>query len=193
MDLHKYSSTLPALFLLTLSLSADPVMVAQWQWTDPAGTLHEYNAYSFSCRSWEMSNDEVIGAWHLATITSTEEQTALIAGMCEVGGEYWLGGCQANRGAGAADNWAWVTGEEWNYKNWAPGEPNDAYGSNSEQHAAIWSKWGATEWLWNDEGYLPNVKGYIAERTQPVPEPGQLPLFAAGLLGIMFLARKRVV
>ncbi|MBN1576930.1 MAG: hypothetical protein JW913_10275 [Chitinispirillaceae bacterium] len=193
MTRDKLSSIAVLSLLLAFSLSADPLLLADWKWTDPDGAFHEYGVYRFPDQSWNLSNDKVDEGWYLATITSAEEQKALICGLRGIRGEYWLGGCQANRGAGPADNWAWVTGEEWSYNHWAPGEPNDAYGSNSEQHLAVWSMWGKGNngWLWNDEGRLPNINGYIAEKSHAVPEPESVSLFAAGSLALLCAVRKR--
>lgn len=187
------SSTPLLLILFAARLFASPVLLSEWEWNDPSGVYHEFQAFSFAGQSWERSTEQLsTTGWHLATISSTAEQQALIAGLEGFSGEYWLGGHQSPRQAGPEDDWTWITGETWDYRNWAPGEPNDAYGQNSEQHIAVWSRWSSSDWLWNDEGYLPNISGYIAERTSAsVPEPGQLPLFAAGLLGIACMIRRR--
>ena len=52
-----------------------------------------------------------------------------------------------------------MTGESWDYTNWATGEPNDAYGPGSEQHLLGWDG----GWTWNDEGNLNSVTGYVVE------------------------------
>ncbi len=191
MSSNKVSSIVTITMLLTFSLFADPLWLADWNWTDASGALHEYGVFDFPNRSWDLSRNQVDDGWYLATITSAGEQAALVAGLRGIEGEYWLGGYQVNRGTDPADNWAWIIDEEWNYRNWAPGEPNDAYGSNSEQHLAAWSLWGTSEWLWNDEGYLPNINGYIAERIQSVPEPATVSLCAIGLLALFSTGRKK--
>jgi hypothetical protein len=186
------SSALTVLLFCVASTIAKPVLLAEWQWTDPTGLLHEFNAFGYFHRSWENAAAQVSDNWNLATITSREEQEALICGLQGLRGEFWLGGYQSNRHAGPADDWAWVTGETWNYRNWAPGEPNDYFGCATEQHLAVSSAWGTSQWLWNDEGYLPNIRGFVAERTtESVPEPGQLPLFAVGLIAIASMIRKK--
>ncbi len=186
------TSTPLLLILFAAQLFAGPVLLSEWEWNDPSGIYHEFQVFSFAGQSWEQSTEQLSTGWHLATITSPAEQQALVAGLEEFSGEYWLGGHQSPRQVGPEDDWAWLTGETWDYHNWAPGEPNDAYGQSSEQHIAVWSRWNHSDWLWNDEGYLPNISGYIAERTTTsVPEPGQLPLFAAGLVGIACMIRRR--
>ena len=180
------------LLLLAVKLFADPVLLSHWEWNDPSDVSHEFQVFGFAGKSWEQAAGRLSTGWHLATINSAAEQQALVAGLQGLSGEYWLGGYQSPRQAGPEEDWAWETGESWNYHNWAPGEPNDAYGQSSEQHIAVWSRWSSSDWLWNDEGYLPNISGYIAERTAAsVPEPGPLPLFAAGLVGIACMIRRR--
>jgi len=70
--------------------------------------------------SWTAARDycKSIGG-HLVTITSSEEQEAVY--NLVTGGNktlYWIGGTQID------GNWVWVTGEQWEYTNWAPGETN---------------------------------------------------------------------
>ncbi len=38
----------------------------------------------------------------------------------------WYGGFQPPGVTPPNSGWEWVTGEPWDYTNWAPGEPNDA-------------------------------------------------------------------
>jgi len=180
---------LPLLF--TFSLSADPLLIAQWNWTDQDGAFHEYGAYNFEAQSWEASRDQVHDDWYLATITSRGEQESLIARLNGLSGEYWLGGSQANSATAPSDDWSWVTGEAWDYTHWAPGEANDYSGPGSEQYLAVWSEYAEDAWQWNDEGCLSNISGFIAERTNSVPEPGKLSLFALGWLAILGMVRRK--
>jgi hypothetical protein len=115
----------------------------------------------------------------------------LVNGLQGIRGEYWLGGSQAAATGNPEDDWTWTTGEAWEYTNWAPGEPNDAHGSGSEQHVAVWSMWGSDNWLWNDEGYLPNITGFIAERSHSVPEPAPVLLLAISLTAVFGFTYKR--
>ena len=186
------SSPLIILLFSFAAAFADPVLLSSWEWNDPEGILHEFQAFSFSRQSWGAANRQLTEGWHLATITSPEEQEALITGLEKRAGEFGLGGYQSGLQIDPENDWAWVTGESWNYKNWAPGEPNDAHGCASEQYIAVSSSWRKSKWLWNDEGYLPNINGYIAERTtSSVPEPGQLTLLAAGLAATVLMLRRK--
>lgn len=173
---------------------ADPVLVAEWNWTDDNGAVHEYGVFNYADASWNDASAQVADGWHLATVTSKEEQESMIIGLDGLRGEFWLGAFQVNRKCKQRNplkDWQWVTGETWNYNNWAPGEPNDFYGKNSEQHLATWSLWGTENWLWNDEGCTGNIAGFVVERSQPVPEPGLLTILAMGLASVALMPRRR--
>ena len=152
--------------------------------------------------SWDDAKDwvsDTMGAgYHLATITSREEQRTLQKLLRGLRGEFWLGGYQDG-----ADRWHWVTDERWRFTNWAKGEPNDYYGHDSEQHLAIWSKYGKNAWKWNDEGNNRNISGFIVERgIKPhngdvvTPIPGAAWLMGSGmavLAGLRFAKKRRLL
>jgi len=180
MNLKKLSS-IPAIPLLfTLSLSADPILVTQWNRTDSYGVQHEYSACNFQDHSWEASNDQGKKNRYPATGTSSEEQNSLIGGLKGLISEYWWGSSQTRSGTDPSDSWSWVTGGT-----------NDAYGPASKQNLAAWSKWGAEKELWNNEGYLPSIAGFMAKRSDSVPESGKLSLFAVGWLAILSMVRRK--
>ncbi|MEA3510913.1 MAG: lectin-like protein, partial [Actinomycetota bacterium] len=87
---------------------------------------------------------------HLATITSAEEQAVLTGLMAPLTENAWIGGYQEPDELGTNANWKWVTGEDWGYKSWAGGEPNDnpwgTQTNGSEQHLEAYQGSG----LWND-------------------------------------------
>lgn len=173
------------------TLSASMISLNEWNWTDLNGGTHEYKVMLSKGISWENAFGSLEDDWHLATITSEDEQHSVISGLSGLAGEYWLGGFQSEKGDDPENNWEWTTGETWDYTHWAPGEPNDAYGASSEQHVALWSRWGS-DWKWNDEGYLPNIKGFVAEKSHAVPEPSpfSLLLFNGVVIGA-FIRRKK--
>ena len=100
---------------------------------------------------------------HLATVTSAEEWTAIVAqlgsssNLC-----LWIGGFQPAGSAEPAGGWQWVTGEPFVYKNWAAGEPNNAGGNEAYMHV----NWGnQVRGTWNDMSLAGGggTKGYILE------------------------------
>lgn len=140
--------------------------------------------------SWEEAAVEA-GVWgdsyHLATITSRQEQKYLQKLLRGLRGEFWIGGYQD-----AQNRWQWVTGEPWGYARWGKKEPNDFYGAGSEQHLAIWGKYHKHKWMWNDEGNLKNISGFIVERELRIndngvvtPIPGAVWLLGSGLVVMM--------
>jgi hypothetical protein len=81
---------------------------------------------------------------HLATITSEAEWifALSISETC-----VWLGGEQAPGSCEPDCGWQWITGEEWRFEAWAPGEPND-YGPGEYFLAMATDIAGG----WNDVG-----------------------------------------
>jgi hypothetical protein len=121
--------------------------------------------------NWDEANDMADamrdGYGHLVTITSQDEQDFLHEAFGSSLQNKWYGGFQEPGEPVADANWKWVTGEDWDYTNWAEGEPNDGPGiPGSEQYLIGWSAGAA----WNDGGpsYEP---GYVVEY-----EGSQLPI-----------------
>lgn len=108
--------------------------------------------------SWTEARDRCReGGGHLATVSSVEENTAIVSLLDGVLG-VWLGG--TNTGG----TWAWITGEPFDYTNWDPGEPNNATGD--EHYLQIWSpEYDAVKaGKWNDNALVSrHVDGYVCE------------------------------
>jgi hypothetical protein len=147
---------------------------------------------------------------HLATLTSQGEWDFAVhsSGFDVVRGEAWIGGAQPGGSATPSAGWFWVTGEPFAYAPWGRyfiqyPEPNDLGGparpaeDGSENYLALFGTDYArgiggnpNYGLFNDEGGVAYIEGYIAE--YPVPEPHALPLAAAaGLLALRRRSRRR--
>jgi hypothetical protein len=120
----------------------------------------------------------------LATIGSPEEdmfvhqlrQQALGVSVLEL----WVGARQLPCATTAPEpgcGWLWINGQPISpvnsatpYTNWLPGEPNNLPSPTraSEDHLAI-GLGGAIGW--NDEGYLPHIRGYVVEYGDKVTIP----------------------
>lgn len=123
---------------------------------------------------------------HLATVTSQGETDFLVAN--NMGEAYWLGGYQSADGAEPDGGWMWVTGEAWDYQNWAPGEPtNGNVGAEEDVLHMAYSfqgtfqgvdlNWTVAPGLWFDNidsdspDYLKALNGFIVEFDCAMPEP----------------------
>ena len=130
---------------------------------------HKYYYFDYSL-SWSEAEEycESIGG-HLATITSQKEQDILI--------ELTSSATKKNAwiGAHAVDGeYCWVTGEKFEYSNWAPGEPNNVFNTQFTTMMYL-DKASYDAGLWNDEnengrswsGYYLSDFGFICEIGEP--------------------------
>jgi hypothetical protein len=95
---------------------------------------------------------------YLATVTSQQEEDFIISNFPEVYPQYvWLGASdEASEG-----NWKWITGETWDYTDWAIGEPNGGTYENCLQYGDY------QEW-WNDAPcYEHETYFYLVEYSTP--------------------------
>ena len=113
--------------------------------------------------TWEEARKACISrGGHLATVTSAKEQEYLEEMFININGNErgpWFGGYSDGAYGGDKNDWCWVTGEKWNYTNWADGEPSNAEGTEWFTH--FWN-----EMKWNDinnDDTRDSQKGYICE------------------------------
>ena len=70
--------------------------------------------------------DAELNNGYVASITSAEESTWLMANGAQVGDN--LGGADSDQ----EGVWTWASGEPFSFTNWSPGEPNDGGGNNQD-------------------------------------------------------------
>ncbi len=128
--------------------------------------------------TWEEAKSacEALGG-HLVTITSAEEN-AIVRGLLP----------PENIFIGMSDHvtegtWVWVTGEEFAYTNWAPGEPNN-YGGDQD-YGAIYGTGSSSAGMWDDEslnrGYICEWDDYTLNVEQPDADD-QVPNILSGII-----------
>ena len=103
---------------------------------------------------------------HLAAITSQDENN-FIAGILPLEANFWIGAFQTPGSPEPDGNWQWITGESFNYTNWAEGEPNEASERGMYEDSLEFYANGK----WNDVlrgSYI--LPGYIVEY-----EPAMIP------------------
>ncbi len=115
---------------------------------------HSYGLYNEKV-TWEEAKArcEELGG-HLLTITDSGEQEVIQNLLAKYGKRsgYWMGGSDENTDG----TWEWLTGETFDYSNWASGEPN---GASNENHIEIYPGDGT----WNDYHKDAERIGFICE------------------------------
>ena len=173
--------------LATVLLALSPLAQATPVVWDGNGNTYDIFTYEGSL-TWDQASlmAQDMGG-HLVTITSAAENDFVSALVADQGfgnrERYWLGGYQPFPN-GDENVWAWVTGEAWDYTNWAPGEPNNGVGGT--QH---WLHYWPDVGLWDDMENRAVMDGFVIEYA--VPEPASLALLGMGLLGIGVSRRRR--
>ncbi len=151
-----YSLVLAMLFAVIGQAEAEPVL-------NPANGHY----YEVVVEDWINWHDARVAAGtstfmgirgHLATITSQDEND-FIAGIVPSDVSFWVGGFQPSGSPEPAGNWQWVTGEPFDYTNWAPDEPNNWFGDDPNEDRVEFYDSGE----WNDLPADFELIGYIVE------------------------------
>lgn len=150
---------------------------------------------------WTVAESEAVSlGGTLATIRGPDENT-FISNTFGGNRNLWIGlsdpAMDNVSGSAHAGNFVWASGDPSTYRNWSPGEPNNANGHN-EWYVLMW---GFTDDInatpstrprgtWNDVSDNPGTgvnEGYGV--VELVPEPTSLTL--AGAVSLALLARRR--
>ena len=121
---------------------------------DAGGTAHD-GRYQLvmGALSWEEASQrcQEMGG-HLATITSQAEMDEIVAMAEAAGAEYiWLGGTTSYDDDGNVFG-HWVTGEDFSFQAWAPGEPSRVDQDGTEEwYIMLWNIESLGGWTWNDQ------------------------------------------
>ncbi|MBN2476641.1 MAG: PEP-CTERM sorting domain-containing protein [Pirellulales bacterium] len=201
---RRTASVLLVLTVLGCPVAAEPIL---WS-LDEGGNDHCYEPIIVSGGiTWNAANDAAIAAGgHLATITSAAEMDFVFSlvnsqaywnhpgpGHSNYGP--WLGGFQPAGSPEPEGNWQWVTGELFDYTNWATDQPNESQNAN-EDSIHLWASGGGTppppRPVWND---LPAIGSAAAQPVsyvvEYVPEPSTLGLLAMAVVGLFVYRLRR--
>jgi hypothetical protein len=170
-------------------------------------TTNHYYATTLSNETWEQAEAEaILAGGHLVTINDANEESWLREKFDKFY-TYWTGFTDRQE----EGVWRWASSELVNYKNWAPGEPNNL---NPDTVGPEWQKYytqdgedyAVMNWIvdgvsyWND---VPNlgpwfaqngggVTGIIEVTKVAAPLPSTLLLLSSALAGLLWRRHIRV-
>ena len=131
-------------------------------WTTPTSMVyngHFYSAYTFNgAYDWDSAREfcTKLGG-HLVTITSAEENNAVLELMLKAGKEFaWIGASDLVE----EGNWFWITGESFDYTNWADSQPDNYNGS--QNYGVLWA-----DGMWDDAFRNDSISCFIFEYDKP--------------------------
>lgn len=104
---------------------------------------------------------------YLASITSAAENEFILeefgGGVPSIGGPgYWIGGFEDLGTADPAEGWTWVSGEAFDYADWAPGQPDGILTQDAIRFAGTTGGFSSTV-KWEDAEGTATSPGYIVE------------------------------
>jgi hypothetical protein len=143
-------------------------------WRHPDGTIHYYDAVSKPTGiDWNTARDAALTpGGYLATLTSQAENDFVLGlvdsslywyerpGSGTLAGP-WLGGYQQPGSPEPDSGWQWVSGEPFDFRNWSPGEPDNAGDENALHFGESVS---APVPTWDDLSSPDNsIRGFVRE------------------------------
>lgn len=177
----------------TGSVAFGQVFQASATWdVGSGGNGHTYSVY-WTADGINFANAEAnalsLGG-HLVTLTSAAEN-AFVTSALNIPGNTnlwyvdsfgnaigpWIGGLQQPGAGEPAGGWSWITGETWEYSNWATNEPNNSGGTENRAH--FFANGATPDVTWNDITDNLLLRGYVVE---VVPTPGSVVLLGAAAL-----------
>jgi hypothetical protein len=148
--------------------SGSPCAVGNYpiQWRVAEGGNGHWYAQNPEGLNWDGAKSAATArGGHLATITSAGEQFFVFSIAKTAWEHVWIGGYQSSPSCGADCSWTWVTGEPWDYTNWAGEEPNNYFGIDAlEDYTAMYTS-GEYPGGWNDDVpmYRPSIIEWSAD------------------------------
>lgn len=194
MTMSHASASVVAVLATAATAAAAPI-----QWTAASGgNGHYYELITNETITWGDANAAAAACTylgnpgHLATSTSQVENDFITTSLLDSAARkcFWIGGYQLEGAQDPAADWAWVTGEPWEYTNWDEGEPNDHKGLN-ENSLEIYHDDPPHRGKWNDKCHDVIVSGYAGGYiVEYVPEPASLSMLATGVV-LAWLRQRR--
>lgn len=164
---------LATLFCMALTTFTSHAALLSGPIDNPANGL---TYYLLTSATWTASEAEAVGlGGHLVTINGAAENAWVYSTFGSFGGVgrgLWIGLTDRT----TEGTFTWVSGETSAYRNWAPGEPNNANGT--EDYVHVRAPFDDFPARWNDYSNLTGPFGVV--EIVPVPEPSSWALLIIG-------------